>query len=56
MIVIENKIIVKNINNGQYDDGDVVVNFDQFMEIMIHNIITNRIKFKNSISFESGKY
>ena len=38
----------------QEPNGKTVINFDQFMKIMIHNIQTNRKKFGNeATSYES---
>jgi Ca2+-binding EF-hand superfamily protein len=62
--ILESKKLFKNIilqivqqyNNIVVDNGNVVINFDQFMEIMTNNILNNRSKYgSDKIVFESGK-
>jgi Ca2+-binding EF-hand superfamily protein len=47
--------IVEKYDNLVRDQDTVIINFDQFMEIMSNNIIINRNKFgTDKIQFESG--
>jgi len=48
-------LIVEKYDNLVRDQDSVIINFDQFMEIMSNNIIINRNKFgTDKITFESG--
>ncbi len=47
---------ISQFENPEYDSSDtIILNFDQFVEIMVRKIINHRKRFEGKISFESGK-
>jgi hypothetical protein len=46
--------INNNINSPENEGDTVILNIDQFIEIMIRKIISHREKYPGKISYESG--
>ena len=46
---------ISQFENPDYDSSDtIILNFDQFIEIMVRKIINHRKRFDGKIVFESG--
>jgi hypothetical protein len=46
---------ISQFENPEYDSSDtIILNFDQFIEIMVRKIINHKKRFEGKIVFESG--
>jgi len=48
---------ISQFENPEYDSSDtIILNFEQFIEIMVRKVINHRKRFEGKIIFECGNY